>query len=216
MVGKESGLWALLALALALPIAAGGQPAPPALGGGLFISPAGQPFRARPGEPYPVAAWFAQVDTNHDGKIDRAEFRADFEAFFKVLDENHDGVIDGFELADYEQKVAPEILGAYFVRDPAAPPDSDDRARDRRDPQRLNVANASAASVFSGAAPYSLEPTPEPVAAADLASDNHITLAEFLRVADRRFDRLDVKHLGYLTLDTLPKTLAQGGNKKKR
>src|ERR1700739_4625367 len=63
----------------------------------LFISPAGEPFRAGPGEPYPVVQWFARVDRNHDDRIDRAEFRADAEAFFKVLDKNHDGIIDAFE-----------------------------------------------------------------------------------------------------------------------
>jgi hypothetical protein len=54
-----------------------------------------------------------------------------------------------------------------------------------------------------------LIPDPEPVAAADLQMDGHITLAEFLTVADRRFDRLDKNSLGYLTLAGLPKTLAQ-------
>ena len=35
--------------------------------GALFVSPSGEPFRSRPGEPYPVAVWFAQADADHDG-----------------------------------------------------------------------------------------------------------------------------------------------------
>ena len=38
----------------------------------LFISPCGEPYRGRPGEPYPVVLWFKQADANHDGVIDRA------------------------------------------------------------------------------------------------------------------------------------------------
>jgi hypothetical protein len=93
------------------PAAAPTRGPPP--GPSLFISPCGQPFRAGPGEPYPVGAWFRQADRNGDGRIDRAEFRADAAAFFARLDKNGDGVLDGFEVSDYEADVAPEILGAY-------------------------------------------------------------------------------------------------------
>jgi len=75
-----------------------------------FISPEGKPYRAPPGQPYPVVTWFASADTDHDGKLTLTEFRKDAEAFFTELDANHDGIIDGFELQAYEQKVAPEIL----------------------------------------------------------------------------------------------------------
>src|SRR5271170_7821725 len=75
----------------------------------LFISPAGKPYHAAEGQPYPMADWFAAADTDRDGKISRAEFRADAAAFFKELDVDHDGVIDGFEAQRYEKDVAPEI-----------------------------------------------------------------------------------------------------------
>ena len=58
---------------------AGGPDGPPGLAGApgaaamLFISPSGEPFRAQPGEPYPVAAWFAQADANHDGFVTMEE-----------------------------------------------------------------------------------------------------------------------------------------------
>ncbi|HUO21546.1 MAG TPA: EF-hand domain-containing protein [Caulobacteraceae bacterium] len=209
----------------------------------IFLSPAGEPFRAPPGQPYPVAVWFAQADANHDGQITREEFRADFDRFFQVLDENHDGVIDGFEVEDYERKVAPEVLsvlerqgfqGRASDEGPGGPgqdgggpgsgqgpggggggrggrgerggmgggggPGGDRNAGPSADTARLQV---------EGAAAYSLLSISEPVGAADANIDGKITLAEFRAAADRRFDLLDPKHLGYLTLADLPKTPAQ-------
>lgn len=75
----------------------------------LFVSPAGEPFRSEPGEPYPVAAWFAQADADHDGKLTRDEFVADAARFFLRLDANRDGVVDGFEIKAYETEMVPEI-----------------------------------------------------------------------------------------------------------
>lgn len=185
---------------------------------GLFISPSGQPFRSAPGEPYPVAKWFAQVDKNGDGHIDRKEFRADAAAFFQALDRNHDGVIDGFELSWYEHNLAPEILGAYrggAVSDGPTAAGGERREHGRRGGERrpdvLGLQGGSAYELFS---------KPEPVAAADLNFDGHITLAEFLTMADRDFDTLDPTGRGYLTLADLPKTPLQtameGGKKPKR
>ena len=76
----------------------------------LFLSPSGEPFRRSPATPNPFDVWFDRADANHDGKIDRAEFRADAAAFFKRLDTNSDGVIDGFEVNAYEHDVAPELV----------------------------------------------------------------------------------------------------------
>jgi hypothetical protein len=168
---------------------------------GLFISPAGQPFRSAPGQPYPVVRWFAGVDKNGDGRVDRAEFRADAEAFFKFLDQNGDGVIDGFELSYYEHTVVPEILGAY--RGGVASDGTAGREHapgGRRQPDVLGLQGAVAFELFS---------KPEPVASADLRVDGHITLAEFLTAADRDFDTLDKTGRGYLNLADLPKTPLQ-------
>lgn len=214
--GVVSGTAAMALLAALAPLRLSAQPAAaPAVmrGPSLFISPSGQPFRSPGGQPYPVVRWFAQVDKKGDGRIDRAEFRADAEAFFRTLDTNHDGVIDPFELQAYENHVVPEILGAFRV--PGADNDGQvgppvDRPRPRGlFGRRKPPPDPGAASVADGAAPFELIPDPEPIEAADLSMDGHITLAEYMTVIDRRFDRLDKKHLGYLTLADLPKPLAQ-------
>jgi Ca2+-binding EF-hand superfamily protein len=86
--------------------AAGAQPRASAV---VFISPSGEPFRPTPSGPPPFEAWFSKVDARHDGRIDRADFRADAVAFFHRLDANGDGVIDGFEISAYEKTIAPEL-----------------------------------------------------------------------------------------------------------
>jgi Ca2+-binding EF-hand superfamily protein len=156
---------------LALPLAGmTATPGPPP----VFITPSGEPIRPTPQAPDAFETWFARLDAQHDGKIDRAEFRADAEQFFKRLDTNRDGVIDGFEISAYEKTVAPEldIAGQGFARG----------------------GSADVASLLSD---------PEPVSSADLQLNAHITLAEWLSVADHRFDLLDVRHQGYLTRDGL-------------
>ncbi|MBS0361325.1 MAG: hypothetical protein JSR98_08085 [Proteobacteria bacterium] len=92
----------------------------------LFISPAGEPYRARPGEPYPVALWFKQADANHDGVITLEEFRADHAGFFHALDFDDTGVLDGTKIAFYERKLladvyAPETLGLNAPAHPGRP-----------------------------------------------------------------------------------------------
>ncbi|MFX6006984.1 hypothetical protein ABTF07_20630, partial [Acinetobacter baumannii] len=78
--------------------------------GQLFVAPSGEPFRADRGAPYPSRTWFDRADTNHDGKIDRHEFEADFRRFFDVLDVDHDLRIDATEITRYERDLVPEIL----------------------------------------------------------------------------------------------------------
>ena len=147
----------------------------------VFISPCGEPFGPSAAAPDGFEVWFARADSNHDGRLDRAEFEADAVQFFKRLDTNGDGVIDGFEVAAYEKSVAPElgIDGQGF-----------------------------AAGSKTGA--VSLLSDPEPVSGADMALNSRITLAEWLAAADRRFDLLDVKHLGYLTREALAARLPKG------
>lgn len=228
---SPSGLVLALAFAAGLAGCAGGDPeggavvAPGRAHGPLrplpnvFISPAGEPYRAAGGAPYPVATWFAHANTNHDGKLTRAQFDADAMAFFHQLDENHDGVIDGLEVQDYEQKIAPEILpqiddlragegmDASLSFDPQA---DEDNRHDRKSSGLAQSRPIAPRGVgVQGAGVYSFLNTPEPVSAADASFDGRITAAEFQAAVERRFEQLDKAGRGYLTLDSLPRTPVQ-------
>jgi hypothetical protein len=168
----------------------------------LFLSPAGEPFHADAGKPYPVSVWFAQADADHDGKLTRDEFRADFARFFNLLDQNHDGVIDGLELQRYEQKVAPEVLPRLAQVQGGYP-------GERGGGRLAEPSRSRGGGEYDGAPAYSLLNVSEPVASADADFDGRITLQEFQAAADRRFDQLDKNKDGYLTLDTLPQTPEQ-------
>ncbi len=156
--------------------------------GRVFISPSGQPFRPNSAAPNGFETWFTAVDVNHDGKIDRSEFRADAAAFFKQLDVDGDGVIDGFEIAAYERNIAPEVTA------------------------QNEVAEAGGSSPF---APATLLKEPEPVSGADLSLNSKITLGEWMEVTDHRFDLLDKKKTGALDHDTLAAALSKPGKAPK-
>jgi len=190
----------------------------------VFIAPMGKPFRAPMNAPYPVAKWFAEADKDADGKIDHAEFIADAGAFFDYLDLNKDGALSSYEVNVYERVVAPEILGFNVaVSDlrgaPAAP--GHDGARlwlaqynGGLSDVPVNIGakppDTSPTEVIpEGAAPFSFLDVPEPLAAADADFSGVITRANFLKLADRRFDKLDPDQVGYLTLAKLPKTYVQ-------
>jgi hypothetical protein len=197
----------------------------------LFISPPGQPFRAKIGAPYPVVDWFKQVDKNADGKIDREEFNADALAFFKTLDQNHDGVISPYEVNYYELRICPEVVGVRVDLS------LQDRPRlwlaqmggggmggggmggqgggrggqggpPTQGPPSQSISPPANEST-QGASPFSFFDEPEPVAAADVHFRGTISRADFLTLSNAHFDALDRKQLGYLALDTLPLTPVQ-------
>ncbi len=200
--------------------------------GNVFISPCGRAFRARTGEPYPVADWFRMADLNEDGKLDKAEFMADTLAFFKILDRNADGVISPEEVSFYEQRLAPEVLGMKVevrggVLTPVRPALQTVQGMGGMggmgggmggmggvDPgggsgsessQKSRPYDASGA----GASPYSFFDEPEPVTAADIHYRGVITRADFLRLAEIHYAALDRAGVGYLTLANLPRTPVQ-------
>jgi hypothetical protein len=188
----------------------------------LFISPCGEPYRGRPGEPYPVVLWFKQADLNHDGVIDLKEFRADHAGFFDALDSDGNGVIDSVEVGFYENRVVPDVLGRQRVgmaapklilvqgQGPAGPPTEQLPGQEGvHGPMSGLGAQRPPKIVYEGAAAYGLLAEPEPVTAADTNIDFRITKAEFLAAADRRFKRLDKRGDGKLTLDELPMTSSQ-------
>jgi hypothetical protein len=219
-----------LVFAALLGACAGGRGGPPpgfepGPGGlNLFISPAGEPFRAGPEAPYPAAAWFARADADHDGRLTAAEFKADAVAYFHKLDVNHDGTVDGFEVQDYERSI-PEMAPRVRSLRPGegmnmqlgrgrrgGPPDAGDIGGGGR-PGRPG---RGAVGGREGAALYSFFYDPQPVAAADSDFNSRISLAEAESIAERRFVMLDTARAGYLTLAGLPKTPVQQAAEARR
>ena len=161
----------------------------------LFISPSGQPFRAPIGAPYPVAAWFAQADRDHDGRLTRDEFRADADAWFKTLDANGDGQISMPEVTRWEDELVPEITQPTFGG----------YGGGRPGPLSRNVLDTRA----QGAATYSLINEPHPIRGADTDFSMTVSKTEWRAAADRRFALLDVDGDGTILLTDLKPTPAQ-------
>ncbi|MBJ6122607.1 EF-hand domain-containing protein [Sphingomonas mollis] len=192
----------------------GGPDFGPAPGDRLFISPAGEPFRA----PHnPEQRWFAGADRDDDGHLIRAEFVADAMRFFAVLDQGGDGEIDPADIDRYETVVAPEIRvrggnGGGRSGSPrdgrggggpgggggrGGPPGGGDR-----DP--AGGATPTRAGL-QGAARYGYLALPEPVVAADRNMNRGIDRAEMQAAAEQRFATLDTDHDGKITRSELPR-----------
>jgi hypothetical protein len=204
----------LAGAALATPAA--GQPrGPGGPGRGLFVSPAGEPFRRSESTAQPMRAWFAQADADHDGALGWAEFEADFLRWFAVLDADHDGEIAPAEVAHYEQQVLPEMqsrVGSYggmrMTRNVAArrgPEEASGGGR-RGMQQRGNrrgTGLAGTMAMMSGAARFGLLPIAHPVMDADINFNRGVSRQEFSQAAARRFAMLNTQNTGRLTLEQL-------------
>ncbi|MDZ4370819.1 MAG: hypothetical protein U1C74_05280 [Phenylobacterium sp.] len=162
----------------------------------LFVSPSGQPFRAPPGQPYPSTAWFAAADSDADGRLTLAEFRADALDWFKVLDRDGNGQIGMPEVTHWEEETVPEITR----EDIAAGPGGGRRGAPR---------GGAAGSRRQGAAFFSLINEPHPIRGADSDYSMSVSRAEWLAAADRRFRLLDLDGDGVVLATDLRPTPAQ-------
>ena len=181
-----------------------------------FISPMGEPFRARTRTDDTLALWFARADGNRDGAITPVEMQADAARFFATLDTNSDGEIDPEELVHYEWEVAPDIQVSAKMR-PAPGETAEIREKSRRDadlaalddedfPKRRG--KKSKQGNLEGAARYGLLNLPEPVAAADADFNRGVSLEEFRLAAASRFQILDTARQGRLSLPQLQEVRA--------
>ena len=201
----------------------------------LFIAPSGEPFRAVAGAPYPVAAWFAQADANHDGRIDLGEFNADFMRFFDRLDTNHDGMLSSAEIKAYETDIAPEVAADYGASYVSAPDrvrgggsgghggggggDSGGSSDDSGPPsaavgQSREIANDLGAALGGGGR-YGLIAIAEPVAAMDTSFSGHVSRGEAQAAAQRRFNLLDPDDKGSIGWNDLPQTMAERARRRR-
>jgi Ca2+-binding EF-hand superfamily protein len=198
-----------------------------------FISPMGEPFRARTPNDDTLADWFRQADRNHDGALTADEMVADAERFFATLDTNHDGQVDPDELAHYEYEVAPEIqVMSRTKRAPGTRPrpvergggilGDDDAPVDRRQRRQREAeidSSLAMGGALQGAGRYALLDMPEPVAAADADFNRAITLQEFRDAARARFRLLDRANQGRISLaqlESLRPELPADGRRRKR
>jgi hypothetical protein len=196
---------AILVLALAASGAAAQEALVPA-GLNIFFSPSGQPFRAKAGEAYPKAAWFAQADRDKDGKISHEEFLVDSMAFFILLDQNKDTVVNSPENTRYESQIAPEITRVDpRIRQPKVLMRKADPTVDiERNPMQNRYVKT-----VQGASQYSLIDEPQPVRAADSNLDFKVSDAEWVAASEQRFAILDVNGDGGIAAEELMKTPAQ-------
>ena len=172
----------------------------------VFFSPSGQPFRSAANQPYPVAAWVAQADTDKDGKISHDEFLADAIAFYDKLDVNHDNYINSPENTRYESQVAPEI---QRIDPRIKQPTQRTQAPDPDMGVNQDPTGGRYRKQIIGATQYGLIDEPQPVRAADANFDFRVSKDEWINATNQRFTILDRNEDGFITADEMPKTPAQ-------
>jgi len=152
-----------------------------------------------------LIAWFRRVDTNHDGRIDHDEFVADADRWFSVVDADHDGFAEPAETAAIHAKVMPwDQAKEDRDRDEEAAmlrEQQDDEARAREQPQRDRMGNQIPFQKSTPRRQVGVSIDLDPIMAADTNLDNKVSKDEFMAMADRHFDALDVKRDGMLTQD---------------
>jgi hypothetical protein len=219
----------MLIAAVILPLLASAHAAAPTSNGitvtghawAPFISPMGEPFRARTTADDTFLLWFRQADRDGDGVLTPAEMQTDADRFFAKLDLDHNGEIDPEELIQYEWQIAPEIqVGMRRVR---APGETTAKKAERAGDEQVGIAGYAPGGPRrdkddgpQGAARYALLNIPEPVAAADADFNRGVSLPEFRQAAQARFQLLDTAHAGRISLAQLRAMLPIPGAKVKR
>jgi hypothetical protein len=183
------------------------------MGRGLFVSPAGEPFRRTEGGPEPMRAWFDQADTDHDGNLTWPEFEADFVRYFAVLDSDHDGEIGPDEVAHYESSIFPEMASRGYGGGAPNGAGAGMRGGGMRGggmggggrPQ----GGGGTMTMMAGAARFGLLPIAHPIMDADLDFNRGVSLAEFRQAAAHRFAMLNTANTGRLSFPQLVQTRMQ-------
>lgn len=186
---------------LAMPATAPARPSEHAMARMLFVAPNGKPWRGEPGEPYPSAAWFAAADANHDGKLTRAEFVAEFTPYFDVLDSDHNGEIGPNEISHYEHVILPEVQMSAGAFGGIGSPDTSGGSGDDAPPQPPERPGGASFFGFFGA--------PEPLLIMDRNFNRGISRSEYAAAAARSWRLLNPDGKPWLTRADLPKTQAQ-------
>jgi Ca2+-binding EF-hand superfamily protein len=198
----------ILASASAAAIAAPAPPAAPPPPVRLFVSPMGEPFRAKGDGDDPVSEWFGQADKDRDGALTAAEMQADAARFFDTIDINHNGELDPDEIARYEREIAPEIqLGQQLGGMRWGGRRADKAERKARERERDGL---------QGAGRYAWLNIPEPVAAADADLNRGVSRAEFVAAAGERFLMLDPDHDGAIRRAELPLLPSQRSEEERK
>ena len=170
---------------LPLLLAACGAPPPPVhhASKGILFSPNGEPLDGGPlgslSCEEAMSLWFARVDGNGDGAIDRQEFLADAKAQFARMDLDHDGFITSQELWTTRQPYLPTPPRS------AKAGEGGNRVRHDRNESPIHA-------VAPGSA--------DPVMSADANLDFRVSLGEFTAQADSVFASFDTDRNGRLSL----------------
>lgn len=184
----------------------------------LFVSPAGEPFRATGTFDYPVEIWFSNADADGDGELSTDELWYDAKRFFALLDIDHDGALDAKEVWRYETDLLPEIspdAPAPFARNSAEvrpPAFSAEQAAD--EPAKAKSGH-HALPERTGASLFSLIDIPHPLRLADVNLDGRTTSTELAASAVRQIGYLDRNLDHKLTRAELPETPSQKKREEK-
>jgi len=207
----------ILAGCLAIALAGAPKAQTPPARGALFIAPMGQPFRADEGQTG-VEKWFAQADTDHDGKISLAEFVADADAFLPHADSNGDGTVTSTESTALWRAEAPEVVNDNVSYAPPIDPNALTPNNGHHESHSPNNNSASRGGLVTpssttnvrrgqagprpiGAQAFGLLGDAEPIMSCDTNFDRRIEKTEFEQCAARRFVELDANHDGFFTPD---------------